>query len=43
MAAVDLLFNHGPRSRDILMSGNISRAEMQANEPIQQRQQVSAR
>ena len=29
MSAIDLLFNHGPRSREILMSGNVSRQEIE--------------
>lgn len=28
MSVIDLLFNEGPRSRDILMSGNVTRADL---------------
>jgi hypothetical protein len=37
MSAIDLLFNEGPRSRDILLSGNDTRADVCA------RPQVTAR
>jgi len=32
MSAIDLLFNRGPRSREILMSGNVSREEIERAE-----------
>jgi hypothetical protein len=29
MSAIDLLFNHGPRSREILMEGNVSSKDIE--------------
>lgn len=33
MSVIDLLFNEGPRSRDILLSGNDTRADLQRGQP----------
>jgi hypothetical protein len=33
LSVLDLLFNHGPRSREILMGGNISREEIERVAP----------
>ena len=34
MSVIDLLFNHGDESLDILMSGNVTRADIMEREPV---------